>query len=124
MGFAAVWILPLSMRTNSSEKAQAAWLSLPEGLRDLPSGTASYTAPGPINDSASITPPWLLLNWAVNNRVPLYKALLPADVRSCGGRPHPALHSGSRRGHAMRLFQLESCVTPRPVHFSLKTTSA
>lgn len=80
MGFAAARILPLSMRTNSSEKAQATWLSLPEGLRDLPWGMASYTAPGPINDSASITPPWLLLNWAVNNRVPLYKALLTPDV--------------------------------------------
>lgn len=80
MGFAAARILPLSMRTNSSEKAQAAWLSLPEGLRDLPWGTASYTAPGPINDSTSITPPWLLLNWAANNRVPLYKALLTPDV--------------------------------------------
>lgn len=80
MGLATTQILPLSMRTNSFEKAQAAWLSLPEWLRDLPSGTASHTAPESISDSASITSPWLLLNWVVNNRVPLYKARLAPNV--------------------------------------------
>ena len=56
-GSAAARKLPVSTRANSSEKALAAWLSLPEGAERPSLGTASETAPGPISDSGSITLP-------------------------------------------------------------------
>lgn len=115
--------LPVSTRVNranSSEKVQAAWLSLPEGAERPSLGTASETAPGPIDDSGSITLPWLLPNWAVNDRVPLRKALLTTHVCGFGDQPHPALYLGSTQGHAAYLFQLEPCAAP--AHLPRKAT--